>query len=106
MFCGLCLVGVTRFELATPRPPDGYATRLRYTPNFCGCKISYLLYLCKKKINFCSFKFMNIVLILCFDNRRTFGLPLNQSKRSRFTEISLIYWGAVEREVVLRSKDI
>ena len=28
------LVGVTRFELATPRPPDGYATKLRYTPDF------------------------------------------------------------------------
>ena len=26
-------VGVTRFELATPRPPDEYATKLRYTPN-------------------------------------------------------------------------
>lgn len=37
------LVGVTRFELATPRPPDGYATRLRYTPNFCGCKSIHLL---------------------------------------------------------------
>lgn len=26
-------VGMTRFELATPRPPDVYATRLRYIPN-------------------------------------------------------------------------
>jgi hypothetical protein len=41
-------VGVTRFELATPRPPDGYATRLRYTPNFCRCKSSHLFFLCKK----------------------------------------------------------
>ncbi len=24
---------MTRFELATPRPPDVYATRLRYIPN-------------------------------------------------------------------------
>lgn len=48
------LVGVTRFELATPRPPDGYATRLRYTPNFCDCKNSYLLFLCKKMIDFSS----------------------------------------------------
>ena len=40
---GFTLVGVTRFELATPRPPDGYATRLRYTPNFCACKSSHLL---------------------------------------------------------------
>jgi hypothetical protein len=34
-------VGVTRFELATPRPPDECATRLRHTPklfNFCACK--------------------------------------------------------------------
>ena len=34
------VVGVTRFELATPRPPDGYATRLRYTPNFLVAKIA------------------------------------------------------------------
>ena len=26
-------VGMTRFELATPRPPDVYATRLRHIPN-------------------------------------------------------------------------
>ena len=28
------LVGMTRFELATPRPPDVCATGLRYIPNF------------------------------------------------------------------------
>ena len=27
-----CLVGMTRFELATPRPPDVCATGLRYIP--------------------------------------------------------------------------
>ena len=27
------LVGVARFELATSRPPDARATKLRYTPN-------------------------------------------------------------------------
>lgn len=27
-------VGMTRFELATPRPPDVYATRLRYIPKY------------------------------------------------------------------------
>lgn len=27
-------VGATRFELATPRPPDECATGLRYAPNF------------------------------------------------------------------------
>jgi site-specific DNA recombinase len=29
-----CYVGMTRFELATPRPPDVCATGLRYIPNF------------------------------------------------------------------------
>jgi hypothetical protein len=29
------LVGMTRFELATPRPPDVCATGLRYIPNYC-----------------------------------------------------------------------
>jgi len=29
-----CQVGMTRFELATPRPPDVYATGLRHIPNF------------------------------------------------------------------------
>src|SRR5947208_3111199 len=28
-----CQVGMTRFELATPRPPDVCATGLRYIPN-------------------------------------------------------------------------
>ncbi len=28
------LVGMTRFELATPRPPDVCATGLRYIPKF------------------------------------------------------------------------
>ena len=28
------LVGTTRFELATPRPPDVCATGLRYVPNY------------------------------------------------------------------------
>ena len=27
------MVGVARFELATSRPPDARATKLRYTPN-------------------------------------------------------------------------
>ena len=27
------MVGVTRFELVTSRPPDARATKLRYTPN-------------------------------------------------------------------------
>ena len=27
------IVGMTRFELATPRPPDVCATGLRYIPN-------------------------------------------------------------------------
>ena len=29
-----CQVGMTRFELATPRPPDVCATGLRYIPKF------------------------------------------------------------------------
>lgn len=28
------LVGVARFELATSRPPDARATKLRYTPTY------------------------------------------------------------------------
>ena len=31
-------VGMTRFELATPRPPDVCATGLRYIPKTKGCK--------------------------------------------------------------------
>ncbi len=35
---GLLFVGMTRFELATPRPPDVCATGLRYIPKFrCKC---------------------------------------------------------------------
>jgi hypothetical protein len=44
------LVGVTRFELATPRPPDGYATRLRYTPNFVVAKIAIFFSYAKKRL--------------------------------------------------------
>ncbi len=29
-----CIVGVTRLELATTRPPDAYANQLRHTPIF------------------------------------------------------------------------
>jgi hypothetical protein len=36
----LPLVGMTRFELATPRPPDEYATRLRHIPNFVTAKVT------------------------------------------------------------------
>ncbi len=32
------LVGMTRFELATPRPPDVCATGLRYIPNLAKIK--------------------------------------------------------------------
>ena len=42
------IVGVTRFELATPRPPDGYATRLRYTPNLVIAKIAIFFSYAKK----------------------------------------------------------
>ncbi len=31
---GFFTVGMTRFELATPRPPDVCATGLRYIPKF------------------------------------------------------------------------
>ena len=34
-------VGMTRFELATTRPPDAYSTGLSYIPN-CGCKCTAL----------------------------------------------------------------
>ena len=38
-FFDLYYVGVTRFELATTRPPDAYSTELSYTPNrLSGCK--------------------------------------------------------------------
>ena len=37
----LSVVGMTRFELATTRPPDAYSTGLSYIPN-CGCKSSAL----------------------------------------------------------------
>jgi hypothetical protein len=30
----LLIVGMTRFELATPRPPDVCATGLRYIPKY------------------------------------------------------------------------
>ena len=47
-------VGVTRFELATPRPPDEYATRLRHTPKkwtlnalFSACKCNSRFFKCK-----------------------------------------------------------
>gem|GEM_PF-2264528 len=40
----ICLVGVARFELTTPRPPDECATGLRYTP-----KMMYLLEIGVKK---------------------------------------------------------
>ncbi len=41
----LLLVGTTRFELATPRPPDVCATGLRYVPKkitkrFCPVNIA------------------------------------------------------------------
>ena len=32
LFNSFIFVGMTRFELATPRPPDEYATRLRHIP--------------------------------------------------------------------------
>lgn len=32
-----CDVGVTRFELATPRPPDAYSNRTELHPEY-GCK--------------------------------------------------------------------
>ena len=38
---GSQFVGVTRFELATPRPPDGYATRLRYTPKLLNSQLKF-----------------------------------------------------------------
>ena len=38
----ICLVGVARFELATSRPPDARATKLRYTPT---CKNGSLFYI-------------------------------------------------------------
>lgn len=50
----LQLVGVTRFELATPRPPDGYATRLRYTPNFVDAKVAIFFGSAKKNDAFYS----------------------------------------------------
>ena len=34
-----CYVGMTRFELATPRPPDVCATGLRYIPNYPWCRL-------------------------------------------------------------------
>ena len=30
----LLIVGVTRLELATSRPPDAYSNQLSYTPSF------------------------------------------------------------------------
>jgi hypothetical protein len=33
-FCGGLMVGLAGFEPATFRPPDGRATRLRYSPNW------------------------------------------------------------------------
>ena len=39
------MVGVARFELATSRPPDARATKLRYTPNCkLGNSIAYDVY--------------------------------------------------------------
>ncbi len=37
----LSVVGMTRFELATTRPPDEHSTGLSYIPN-CGCKSTAL----------------------------------------------------------------
>ncbi len=38
----LKFVGMTGFEPATTRPPDVYATGLRYIPIFISAKIAYL----------------------------------------------------------------
>ena len=45
----LRLVGVTRFELATTRPPDAYSNRAELHPVvlFNGCKSTYLRGICK-----------------------------------------------------------
>ncbi len=55
------LVGVARFELATSRPPDARATRLRYTPNISlmGLKayagyINDLCFKCNEKTRHCA----------------------------------------------------
>ena len=37
----LLLVGVTRLELATSRPPDAYSNQLSYTPSFSKAMQSY-----------------------------------------------------------------
>ncbi len=70
----LNLVGVARFELATSRPPDARATKLRYTPKhkFNGDK-TYVRYTndlsteCNKmqlKNHFIAAKWLIIVLYL------------------------------------------
>ena len=44
------LVGVTRFELATTRPPDAYSNRAELHPaiSVCGCKVSALILIGKR----------------------------------------------------------
>lgn len=65
------IVGVTRFELATPRPPDGYATRLRYTPNFLFVMPKLLLAPANVIVDFSFAKFfLYLVLIPNSANNR------------------------------------
>ena len=46
-FNTLNMVGVARFELATSRPPDARATKLRYTPMAINSKVGcFTLALC------------------------------------------------------------
>ena len=55
------VVGMTRFELATTRPPDAYSTGLSYIPSFfeLRCKGTYLW-------GFCKFSSSFFVLIMSF----------------------------------------
>ncbi len=52
----LFLVGVTRLELATSRPPDAYSNQLSYTPSFSKAMQSYALF--RHFANFFAIKFM------------------------------------------------
>ncbi len=61
------MVGTARFELATPCPPDKYATRLRYAPN---------------APTECAFVYYKSEQRFVIDTKRLFLLLLEQSRNA------------------------
>ena len=60
----LLIVGVTRLELATSRPPDAYSNQLSYTPRFLSqkrCKGMHFFYSGQIFLNFFWQKFLRLM---------------------------------------------